>query len=283
MAVFNPLTQKIIVSALDSDKPKYAVPAPVTLALMLSAFGFANITIGTVAPGDARTLWYNKDTNKFRRYNPLTAAWADLIPSQWFMHTLQIAFRSAGVEGIVDDADKIPFFDMSADETKMISFADMKASLGVTGWIQYGNTITLGAPASSVEFNLPNQYSDFVLRATFDPFGDGAPAYYNPRVRGVYPTNAIVDLSANLSGTFNPSFTQQRYHLFSGDRGDLTGFIFRQNSYLYDAIEQTGQTTISLTNRIAKIRFLVPDGALPGEPTAGWQFATGSVFKLFVR
>lgn len=283
MAVFNPLTQKIIVSALDSDKPKYAVPAPVMLALMLSAFGFASITIGTVAPGDARTLWYNKDTNKFRRYNPLTAAWADLIPSQWFMHTLQIAFRSAGVEGIVDDADKIPFFDVSADETKMISFADIKASLGITGWIQYGNTITLGAPASSVEFNLPTQYSDFLLRATFDPFGDGAPAYYNPRVRGVYPTNAIVDLSAQLSGTFNPTFTQQRYHLFSGDRGDLTGFIFRQNSYLHDTLEQTGQATISLTNRIAKIRFVVPDGALPGEPTAGWQFATGSVFKLFVR
>ena len=283
MAVFNPLTQKIIVSALDSDKPKYAVPAPVTLALMLSAFGFANITIGTVAPGDARTLWYNKDTNKFRRYNPLTAAWADLIPSQWFMHTLQIAFRSAGVEGIVDDADKIPFFDVSADETKMISFADMKASLGVTGWIQYGNTITLGAPASSVEFELPTTYESFLIRATFTATV-GSPAYYNPRVRGVYPTNAVVNLAGGLSGTFNPANTQQRYHQYSGDRGDLTGCVFRHNGYSYDDMQTNAeQRMIAISNRLAKVRLAVPDGSFGDETATSWQFATGSVFKLFVR
>ena len=294
MAVFNPLTQKIIVSALDSDKPKYAVPAPVMLALMLSAFGFASITIGTVAPGDARTLWYNKDTNKFRRYNPLTAAWADLIPSQWFMHTLQIAFRSAGVEGIVDDADKMPFFDVSADETKMISFADMKASLGVSGWVQYAAN-TLVARTQMVEFELPFSYNDFMIRATFDAYliGGAGNVRFNPRVRGVYPTNALIDLSVSLSGTFGANVTQQHAQQFSGDRGDLTGMIMRENGWSWNNnVASDQRRVIPVTNRISKVRFMVPDGGVPitgGPPYSepkdddAWGFEVGSVFKLFVR
>lgn len=277
MAVFNPLTQKIIVSALDSDKPKYAVPAPVTLALMLSAFGFANITIGTVAPGDARTLWYNKDTNKFRRYNPLTAAWADLIPSQWFMHTLQIAFRSAGVEGIVDDADKMPFFDVSADETKMISFADMKASLGITGWVQYGVTQTLAAPALYFEHALPTVFRDFLVITTYTPTIPSRP--YGPRMVGVYPTNALVDITGAFSGGDGAGISPAHWW-YSGDRSDLTGIIWRQKP---QGSGQQFPIVEGLTNRIAKIRFTSPRGDFSGWPTDTWEFAIGSTSKLFVR
>lgn len=283
MAVYNPATQKIIVSASDSDKPRYAVRAPRILSLVLSYMGFLNITIGTVAPGDVRTLWYNKDTDTLRRYNPLTAAWANITPPQFFMHILQTAFRAANVEGVMADDDKVPFFDVSADETKMISVADFKASLGVTGWVQWGNTITLGAPASSVEFDLPTTYESFLIRATFTATV-GSPAYYNPRVRGVYPTNAVVNLAGGLSGTFNPANTQQRYHQYSGDRGDLTGCVFRHNGYSYDDMQTNAdQRMIAISNRLAKVRLAVPDGSFGDETATSWQFAIGSVFKLFVR
>lgn len=279
MAVFNPLTQKIIVSALDSDKPKYAVPAPVTLALMLSAFGFASITIGTVAPGDARTLWYNKDTNKFRRYNPLTAAWADLIPSQWFMHTLQIAFRSAGVEGIMDDADKVPFFDVSADETKMISFADMKASLGVSGWVQYAaNTLAVGAEA--IEFDLPQSYNDIALIGTWsaERTNESNSSLNRPFLYGVYPTNATVQLGRDTGTVVIPGTTYKTRYLASGDRGDLTGFWWAQT------IISNGQDThvmYDVVNRVSRIRYTRDPGVNP--ENNAWRFTAGSVFKLFVR
>lgn len=287
MAIFNPLTQKIIVTALDSDKPRYAVPAPVALALMLSMFGFASITIGAVAPGDVRTLWYNKDTNKFRRYNPLTAAWADLTPSQWFLHTIQIAFRSANVEGVMADADKVPFFDVSADELKMISVLDFKASLGVSGWVQWQDTITLDAPTAIVNFNdLPLSYTSFAIRADFTTFG-GAVTKYNPRLRGVYSTGSYMDLTVGLSGTI-PSGLQRRTYQFSGDRGDETGFIFRDFAWVNTELDNNNHDIpVPLTNRIRHLRLVVPDGGPMGDgqnsPVDTWQFAAGSTFKLWVR
>lgn len=284
MVAFNIATQRLLTGLQDGDtlKPGGTIKPHRLLGLLLQAMGFASVTIQTTPPGDVRTLWYNKDTDTIRRYNPVAAQWENLVPPQYFLHALQIAFRAAGVEGIADDVDKIPFFDVSADETKMISVADLKASLGVTGWVQYGATQTLVAPVSSVEFDLPTAYTSFLLRSTFTHIG--GTTFPNPRLRGVYPTSALVNLAAGLSGTFGVG-TKQRYDLYTGDRGDLTGWIRRETDPTQIDVTEgnTNGYAISLTNRVAKIRLAVPDGSFGDESTATWQFASGSVFKLFVR
>ena len=284
MVAFNISTQRLLTGLQDGDtlKPGGTIKPHRLLGLLLQAMGFASVTIQTTPPGDVRTLWYNKDTDTIRRYNPVAAQWGSLVPPQYFLHVLQIAFRAAGVEGITDDVDKIPFFDVSADETKMISVADLKASLGVSGWVQSGTTQTLDTPASSVEFDLPLAYTSFLLRSTFSPFG-GAATKFNPRLRGVSPTSAVIELYNRKSGTFNG--TVNRYPLYSGDRGDLTGFIRRE--IIPDDVDgaegNSNGRNITLSNRIAKIRLAVPNGTVGGETADTWQFASGSVFKLFVR
>ena len=285
MTAYNPLTQKLIVSGTDTDKPKFAVPPQRVLALLLSSLGFESIEINTIAPSNVRVLWYNKDTDQFRRYNPLTAAWSTMVPTQWFMHILQLAFRSAGVEGIADNADKIPFFDVSADETKMITMSDLKASLGVTGWVQYGATQTLAAPAEYVEMDLPSAYSDFMLVTTYNTQDGDGTTRYRPRMKGVYPTAALTDLTYQISGTFNQGTERTERWWYSGDRSDLTGTMLRLlpagsgSQYILNMQH--------LTNRVAKIRFGRPDGGTDpgGDPIANdyYRFTVGSTFKLFVR
>lgn len=272
MTAFDPTTHNLIVSAADSEKPKHAVPAARVMQSMLATLGFESIEINTVAPSNVRVLWYNKDTDQFRRYNPLTAAWSTLIPTQWFLHILQLVFRSAGVEGVADNADKLPFFDVSADETKMITMGDLKASLGVTGWIQYGATQTLVAPAEYVDLDLPTAFSDFMMITTYTATGTGTT--FRPKMSGIYPTNALVDISTGINGTFEaPSSGRTEQWWFSGDRSDLTGIIMRKNP------EGNFALITSLTNRLAKVRFQRTGGG--ANPT--WQFDTGSVFKMFVR
>lgn len=272
MAAFDPTTHNLIVSAADSEKPKHAVPAARVFQSMLATLGFESIEINTVAPSNVRVLWYNKDTDQFRRYNPLTAAWSTLVPTQWFLHILQLAFRSAGVEGVADNADKLPFFDVSADETKMITMGDLKASLGVTGWVQY-DIETLVAPATYFELDLPTAFKDFLLVVNFTLTGS---ATYPARMIGIYPTDAQVD----ITGDFTGGQASPQHWWYSGDRSDLTGVIWRQkpqgSGTSFPIIE-------GLSNRIAKIRYSSPRGNFGGWPTDTWQFATGSVAKLFVR
>jgi hypothetical protein len=285
MTAFDPTAHKLLTAGTGSDKPQFAVPSQRVLANLLSSLGFDSIEINTIAPTNVRALWYNKDTDQFRRYNPLTASWSTLVPTQWFFHILQLAFRAAGVEGIADNADKLPFFDVSADETKMITIADLKASLGVTGWVQYGATQTLAAPVEYVEFDLPTAYSDFLMVASYNTQDGDGTTRFRPRMKGVYPTAALTDLSYEISGTFNQGTARTERWWYSGDRSDLTGSMLRM--YPPGSGSQYILNMQHLTNRVAKIRFGRPDGGTDptGDPIANdyYRFTVGSVFKVFVR
>lgn len=287
MAAIDLSAQRVVLTKTGAPlKPGAVVKPQILLATLLQSLGFSSITIGTTAPGDQESLWYNKDNNTFRRYNPLTSTWAVMVPSQWVMHLLQMGMKAATVEGVVDSADKHMFFDVSANEIKTISDADYKASLGVTGWVQWGSTITLSSPANVVNFqDLPTSFTSVLITAQYTRQGGTGGTRRLGRVRGIYPGGTRCNLAHNgmPSDTFSNSDTIKQAWQFSGDLNDQTGFMFR-DFYVKDGVSYSypNRLAIPTTNKIKNIRYIVPDGEFD-EATDDYNFAAGSVFKQFVR
>lgn len=280
MPVHNLDTQEIVTTTPGAPAKPGALIKPKRLFMLLvQALGFNSVTISTTAPLDQETLWYNSDTDAFRRYNPNNAAWESLVPSQYALHLLQKAFKAAQVEGVFDNADKFPFFDVSANESKMISAADFKASLGITGWLQYGATQTLVAAQTEIEFDLPAVFGSVLLHGTWQATGAGT--LFPPEVIAVYPTNAEVNIGSDQVSTIEGGTSRRTRAWLEGDRSDLTGVVrfntHRSLSGVAETLSDQGNRAplFHLTNRVAKLRYRRTSGT--------WQFAIGSVFKLFVR
>lgn len=280
MPDFDPTTQNLIGSLAGTPlKPGVALPPQNTIARIFDQLGIYDIEFGTVAPGDVKVLWFDTDTRTVKRRNPISGSWAVMTPDQFVLHLLQRGFTAAVVESLADNADKMPFFDVSANESKMISVADFKSSLGVTGWTQYGSTQTLGVATTQIEFELPTAFTSVLLHGTWQATGAGT--LQAPDLLAVYPTDAEVNLNSDQVSTIEGGTARRARAWLEGDRSDLTGVVrFNTHRSLSGAAETTSDSgtrapIFHLTNRIAKLRYRRPSGT--------WQFAIGSEFKLFVR
>ncbi|MCO5164654.1 MAG: hypothetical protein M9939_26550 [Mesorhizobium sp.] len=292
MVAFNPNSHKLIVSAGDLDEAA-PLDAKVMLGSLLNVMGLASVTIGTVAPVDKKTLWWNKDVNQFRRYNPVTSQWLQLSPDLFALHLLHRAFTAANVEGSFANDDLFSFFDVSAGETKMISSEDLKALLPIHGWSQF-STFTVSAPIAQYDAALPSVFSEIMVSCQNingnDYSGAGAGTGWELWGQFLTAANAVIPIT-NGDG-------QNRFRLNNLPQGERNGARSGQVMVIGDKASQLGNFRYAadesntghrpwarhggdgpVTTDVAKIR-IVP---VYGAGHTGSSNLTAGTIKVWVR